>query len=133
MSTMIVSAATSKVTVENEEVLGLQSLEYVVKRRQTDIETVGTGERWGVATQLVTVTGTLRVKSLNKKLDELLYKPVPTPFNLVANLKSGETDIVTLSFEECFLDDKTFELAANGVGLTVYNFTATRLKEEPPK
>jgi hypothetical protein len=49
---------------------------------------------------------------------------------MVAELKQGETTVKTITFDECFLDDKSFELTANGVGITVYNFTATRVREE---
>lgn len=130
MSLMVVSAATSKVLIDGEEVRGVQSLEYKVKRRQVDIEGVGSGERIGVETGLVKVTGTLRIRSLNKKLDDLLYMPVPAPFNLVAELKMGNELVKRITFDECYVDDKSFELGADGVGITVYNFTATRVREE---
>jgi len=130
MSLMVVSAATSKVMIDGEEVKGIQSLEYKVKRRQVDIESVGSGERIGVESGLVTVTATLRIRSLNKKLDDLLYMPVPVPFNLVAELKMGNNLVKRITFDECFVDDKSFELGADGVGITVYNFTATRVREE---
>ena len=130
MSVMIVSAATSKVTVDQEEVTGLQSLEFTVKRRQQDVESVGQGLRIGVESGLATAMGTLRIRSLNKKLDDLLYMPVPVPFTLVATLMKGDTKVKTITFQDCYLDDKSFELGANAVASTVYNFTSTNIKEE---
>jgi hypothetical protein len=130
MSLVIASAATSKVTIEGEDVAGLQSMEFAVRRRQMDVDAVGVGERIGVDAGHIFVTGTLRIRSLNSTLDERLYALVPEPFNMVAELKQGETTVKTITFDECFLDDKSFELTANGVGITVYNFTATRVREE---
>jgi len=130
MSLVIASAATSKVTIEGEDIAGLQSMEFAVKRRQMDVDAVGVGERIGVDAGHIFVTGTLRIRSLNSTLDERLYALVPEPFNMVAELKQGETTVKTITFDECFLDDKSFELTANGVGITVYNFTATRVREE---
>jgi len=131
MSLIYVAAAKSKVTIDGEEVLGLQSIDFKVKRRQADVEAVGWGERVGVESGQVVVHGTLRVTSLNKKLDELLYMPTPTPFNMVADLRKSEDEgIKKITFDECFLDDKSFEMTANGTGLTVYNYTSTRVREE---
>ncbi|MBM3292243.1 hypothetical protein FJY84_06155 [Candidatus Bathyarchaeota archaeon] len=130
MPIMHVSAAKSKVTIDGEEVLGLQSIDFKVRRRQADVESVGWGERVGVESGQVIVTGTLRISSLNKKLDGLLYMPTPTPFNMVADLKRGEETIKKITFDESYLDDKSFEMTANGVGVTVYNFTSTRVREE---
>ena len=130
MSMFLASAATSVVTIDGEQVMGIQSLEYKVVRRQVDVESVGMGERMGVESGLITVTGTLRIKSLSRKLDDLLYMDVPVPFNMVAELKKGEELIKKITFDECYVDDKSFELGAEGVGLTVYDFTATRVREE---
>lgn len=130
MPIMHVSAAKSKVTIDGEEVLGLQSIDFKVRRRQSDVESVGWGERVGVESGQVIVTGTLRISSLNKKLDGLLYMPTPTAFNMVADLRRGEETIKKITFDECYLDDKSFEMTANGVGVTVYNFTSTRVREE---
>jgi hypothetical protein len=130
MSMFLVSAATSVVIIDGEQVMGIQSLEYKVVRRQVDVESVSMAERMGVESGLITVTGTLRIKSLNRKLDDLLYMDVPVPFNMVAELNKGEELIKKITFDECYVDDKSFELGAEGVGLTVYDFTATRVREE---
>lgn len=130
MSLMLVSAAKSKVTIDGDEVNGIQSIDFKVRRRQADVESVGWGERIGVESGQVIVTGTLRVSSMFKKLDDLLYMAVPDSFNMVAELKKGEDLVKKITFDECYLDDKSFEMTANGLGLTVYNYTATRVREE---
>ncbi len=130
MSLMLVSAAKSTVTIDGEVVDGIQSIDFKVRRRQADVESIGWDERIGVESGQIVVTGTLRVSSMYKYLDELLYMPVPISFNMVAELNKGDELIKKITFDECYLDDKSFEMTANGVGLTVYNFTATRVREE---
>ena len=130
MSLLLVSAAESKVTINGETVHGLQSIDFKVRRRQADIESVGWGERIGVESGQVVVTGTLRISSLNPLLDDLLYEPVPESFSLLCELRKGLEMVRKITFDDCYLDDKSFEMGANGVGLTVYNFTATRVREE---
>jgi hypothetical protein len=130
MSLMLVSAAKSKVTIDGEVVDGVQSIDFKVRRRQADVESIGWDERIGVESGQIVVTGTLRVSSMHKSLDELLYMPVPLSFNMVAELRKGDDLIKKITFDECYLDDKSFEMTANGVGVSVYNFTATRVREE---
>jgi hypothetical protein len=131
VSLVIVSAAKSKVTVEGEDIPGVQSLDFKVRRRQADIEAIGVAERIGIESGQVVVTGTLRISSLNTKLDTFLYTIDPPPFNMVLTLNVAEGTLVRkITFDECFLDDKTFEMTANGVGITSYNFTSTRVREE---
>jgi hypothetical protein len=43
MSLMLVSAAKSKVTIDGEEVHGIQSIDFKVRRRKADVESVGWG------------------------------------------------------------------------------------------
>jgi hypothetical protein len=115
---------------DGEEVEGLQSIDFKITRTQADISAVGWLERIGVDSGQVIVKGTLRIHSLNSKLDELLYMPVPTPFNMVVMLNKGTEKIKQITFDECYLDDKGFEMSSTGVGTTIYNFTATRAREE---
>jgi hypothetical protein len=128
---MIVSAAKSKVLVEGNEIPGIQSLDFKVQRRQADIEAIGIAERIGVEQGQVIVTGSLRISSLNSDLDDFLYPVDPPGFNMVLTLNVAEgTQVRQITFDECYLDDKTFEMTANGVGVTAYNFTSTRVREE---
>ena len=105
MSLMLVSSATSKVLIDGEEVKGIQSLEFKVKRRQIDIPSIGSGERLGVECGLVTVSGSIKVSSLCKKLDDLLYMPVTVPFNMVAELRMGNNMTKKITFDECYVND----------------------------
>jgi hypothetical protein len=36
---------------------------------------------------------------------------------------------MTVTFDECFLTEKSFEIGAGGHGEAVYSFTATRMRE----
>ena len=131
MSLMVVSAAKSKILEEGVEVPGIQSVDFKVQRRQADIEAIGVAERIGIEQGQVIVTGSLRISSLNTALDDYLYPVDPPGFNMVLTLNVGVgIKVRQITFDECYLDDKTFEMTANGVGVTSYNFTATRVREE---
>jgi hypothetical protein len=128
---MVVSAAKSKVLVEGVEIPGIQSVDFKVRRRQADIEAIGVAERIGIEQGQVIVTGSLRISSLNTALDDYLYPVDPPGFNMVLTLNAGVgIKVRQITFDECYIDDKTFEMTANGVGVTAYNFTATRVREE---
>ena len=131
MSLMIVSAAKSKVLVEGNEIPGIQSIDFKVRRRQADIEAIGVAERIGIESGQVVVNGTIRVSSLSTALDDFLYPVDPPGFNMVLTLNVAEgTKVRQITFDEFYLDDKTFEMTANGVGVTSYSFTSTRVREE---
>ena len=72
------------------------------------------------------------MKSHNAGLDKHL--DAQSKFQLVANLKKdkGLVDQAsrTISFDDCFAEAKSLRLDAGGVAVTVYSFTATRLREE---
>ncbi|HEY1294519.1 MAG TPA: hypothetical protein VGJ60_15690 [Chloroflexota bacterium] len=105
---------------------GLQAITFRVNRSRSDIAGVGTDERIGVDFGLKLVTGALTVKSTNETLDGILTNN--QTFQLTANLKRGDL-LKTVAFDECFLDDKQVSLDANGVVVTIYSFTATRVRE----
>jgi hypothetical protein len=106
---------------------GLQAITYRVNRSRQDIPAIGTDERIGVDFGLKLVTGTLTVKSTNDTLNTILANS--DTFQITANLKKGELT-KTVAFDECYLDDKQVGLDANGVLVTTYIFTATRVREE---
>jgi hypothetical protein len=78
------------------------------------------------------VEGTLRIRSTFPKFDTMLITGISEvkPFQLVVELKKGTQSIKTLSFDECFLEGKVFSMDANGVGVSDYTFTGTRLREQ---
>jgi len=122
-------ARSSDVKVNGKTIEGLQSIELKVVRPQTSIGQIGTNERIAVEDGLLTVTGKLKVISTCPALDELLTKPMEeAQFQLVVTLKRGDKTYV-LAFDECYLEDKTLELAANGVAVSTYTFTATRMRK----
>jgi len=130
MAATILSASGSKVSIDGSPIEGLQSIEYKYTRNRKDIEAIGTDERIGVDYGMKVVTGTLKVKSTSKKLDGLLNKPTEdAKFQIVAELKKGQV-VSKATFDDCWLDDKSFSMDSNGVGISTYTFSATRVREE---
>ncbi len=130
MASTILSAKASEVKIDGSTIEGLQSIDYKVNRNRTNVEQVGSDERIGVDYGLKDITGTLTVTSASKKLDGLLAKSSEeAEFQIVAVLKKGETSY-TITFDHCYLDDKSFTMDANGVGTSTYKFSATSVKEE---
>lgn len=130
MATMIWSATESKVMVDSTEIEGLQSIEYKVSRSRSDITAVGKPLRQGVEYGVKVVNGKLRVKSSCKPLDDKISKTKleEAKFTLQAQLKKGSTQ-KTVTFQDCYLDDREFTMEVNGVGTAIYTFSATDITE----
>lgn len=128
----IMSANVSNVKIDGEAVPGLQAVEYKIVRNRQNVHSIGGDERIGVDYGPMFVTGTMRVRSTAPKLDTILVTGIAQikPFQLVVELKKGGESLKTLSFDDCYLEGKTFSMDANGVGLSDYTFTATRLREQ---
>jgi hypothetical protein len=126
----IFSANRSNVLVNGNAVEGLQSLVFRVVTERQDVRAVGTDERVDVIFGLRTVQGELVVQSANHELDDHLA--ARSKFQIVANLKRDEAEGAkrTLSFDDCFVESKSFNLGAGGSVATTYTFTATRVREE---
>ena len=126
----IYSANRSSVLVNGTAIEGLQSLVYRVVTERQDVRAIGTDERVDVIFGLRTVQGELVVQSANSELDAALTER--SKFQIVANLKRDESEGAkrTLSFDDCFIEAKSFSLSAGGVVATTYTFTATRAREE---
>jgi len=129
---VIISANVSNVKADGEVIAGLQSIEFRIVRNRLNVHNVGIDERIGVDYGPMFVTGSLRVRSTYPKFDTALITGVAEvkPFQLVIELKRLGESIKTLSFDDCYLEGKTFALDANGVAVSDYTFTATRLREE---
>ncbi len=128
---MTFSANRSTVQVDGETIEGLQSLVYRVTNEKEEVRAVGTRERVDVVFGLRSVRGELTIKSANVKLDTVLDQSVKC--QIVAVLKRDEAADAakrTLSFDDCYLDGKSFAMDASGVPQTTYSFTATRAREE---
>jgi hypothetical protein len=128
----LVSANVSNIKIDGEVIPGLQAIEYKCIRNRQNVHNIGSDERIGVDYGPMFVTGTIRVRSTYPKLDSMLIAGVADvkPFQLVVELKKLGQSVKTLSFDDCYLECKTFSMDANGVGLSDYSFTATRLREQ---
>ena len=132
MSESIISANVSGITVDGKTIPGLQSIEYKVVRNRQNVHHIGVDERIGVDYGPMFVSGTMRVRSTFPELDKNLLAKVGDnkSFQLVVSLKKFGKDIKKLTFDECYVEGKNFAMDANGVGVTEYSWTATRLREE---
>ena len=129
---VIMSANVSNIKIDGEAIPGLQALEYKIVRNRQNVHSIGGDERIGVDYGPMFVTGSMRVRSTAPKLDTILVSGIAQikPFQLVVELKKGGESLKTLSFDDCYLEGKTFSMDANGVGISDYTFTATRLREQ---
>ena len=50
-------------------------------------------------------------------------------FSVIATLKHADHQM-TVTFDECYLTDKDFDMTVGTHGEAVYSFTATRVREE---
>ena len=114
------------VMVEGDAVDGVHSIEYRQHQVRENIYAVGRAERIGMVSGPMMVEGRLIVTSTNPKLDGLKGD---TPFQIIAQLKHGGTSM-TVTFDECFMLEKSFNMGVGGHGESIYDFTATRVKEE---
>lgn len=122
----ILAANRSSVLIGGKALDGLQEITFQTVRPRSDIPAIGTDERIGVIFGTTSVTGTLRVRSASKDLDDLLAGK--GAFQIMASLKpSGSDEATTVTMDECFLEGKGFGMVAGGVAEVVYQFSATRV------
>ncbi len=135
----VISANVSDVKCDGEAIPGLQSINYQMVRNRQNVNRIGSEERLGVDYGPLYVTGSIVVRSTYPKLDTLLIKEGAEAgsFQLVVDLKSGAIGtakwgqaVKSVTFDECYLDGKTYGMDANGVGLSTYSFTSTRIREQ---
>lgn len=124
--TTIFAANESMVKVGNDTVDGVRQLDYRRTQARENVFALGTNERIGMVSGAQVVEGVLRVASTAPPLDALA---VADSVQILAVLVHGDTQM-TVTFDECFLLEKSFELGAGGHGEAVYRFTATRVTEE---
>jgi hypothetical protein len=123
----IYTAAASELKVNEETIEGLQSIEYSVVKNRQHIGAIGTDERIAVYFGLKVVTGRLRVASGSQTLDQLLA--ANEEFSISATLRHRDATR-RVTFDACYMDDKSFGLSAAGHAESIYTFTATRVREE---
>jgi|RhiMethySRZTD1v2_1073278.scaffolds.fasta_scaffold10749_14 hypothetical protein len=124
---LVFSARDSEVRVGNDLIEGVRAIEYRSVRDRREVTAIGTDERIAVYFGARCVTGRLRVASTAVVLDGLLTEP--GEFQVVATLRhSGNRR--TVAFDECWLESKQVELVEGGHSETIYQFSATRVREE---
>lgn len=120
----IFAASESTVLVDGEPVEGVQGIDYRARRDRANIYALGSTERVGVVSGAYEVEGRLRVASASPKLDGLAGDQL---FQIIANLRHGDTQ-ATVTFDDCYLTEKTFDMSVNGHGAAVYAFSAARVR-----
>jgi len=123
----IFAANESAVLVDGEAIQGVRSVEYRRVASRRDVYAVGSAERIGVVSGPRSVEGKIRVASRSGTLDERAGDEF---FQIAAQLRQQGGEELTVSFDECLLVEKSFEMGAGGHGEAVYEFTATRVREE---
>ena len=126
MATTIFAANESQILVNGKSIDGARALEYRRVQARESIYGLGTSERIGTVSGAQILEGKITVASTSPVLDQV---PLDQPFQISAVLVHGSTKM-TVTFDECFLLDKTFDLGVGGHGESVYSFTATRAREE---
>jgi hypothetical protein len=125
MST-IFAANESQVLVDGQAIEGVRAIEYRKVQSRENVFGLGSAERIGMVSGPQVLEGRIRVTSTAASLDALT---VDQQFQVSAVLRHGETNM-TVTFDECYLLEKTFEMGVGGQGEAVYSFTATRVREE---
>jgi hypothetical protein len=122
----IFAANESQVLVAGTAVEGVTGVDYRRVQARENIYGLGTNERIGLVSGGLLIEGKIRVSSTAPALDALTTEQ---SVQISAVLVHGETRM-TVTFDECFLLEKTFEIGVGGHGEAVYSFTATRAREE---
>jgi hypothetical protein len=120
----IYAACESTVLVDGDPVDGVQGIDYRMRRDRSNIYALGSTERVGVISGAYDVQGRLRVTSASEKLDGLGGEQL---FQIVAKLRHGEVE-ATVTFDDCYLTEKSFDLSVNGQGAAIYSFSAARMR-----
>lgn len=126
----VFTANSSAVLIGGERVAGVRSIDYQHRRAQESVYALGSAERVAVIYGGTSVAGRIAVASASDALDALLASG--ESFQVVANL-SARADLEperTVAFDGCFMTGKSFQLSAGGHAEAVYDFTATRMREE---
>jgi len=126
----VFTANSSAVLVAGERVAGVRSIDFRHERAQSSVYALGSPERVAVVYGGTSVAGRLTVASASDALDALLVSG--EAFQIVANL-SARPDLEperSVAFDGCQMTGKAFALAAGEHAEAVYDFTATRVREE---
>jgi hypothetical protein len=122
----IFAANESRVMVNGNAIEGVRSLAYRRAQARESVYAIGSAERIGVVSGSAVFEGQLRVASTAQPLDEI---PADTSFQISAVLTHGDARM-TVTLDECYLQEKSFDMSVSSHGESVYSFTATRAREE---
>lgn len=122
----ILAANESAVLLDGKPIEGVRSIEYRQQQTRENIYGLGSAERIGMTSGALVVEGRLRVASTSSALAAI---PSDQPFQISALMKHGSTSM-TVSFDECYLTERSFAMAVSSFGESIYSFTATRVREE---
>src|SRR5438105_15009139 len=104
----LMAANASRITIDGEDVRGVESIDFKVSRSKEDIHSIDTEERMGAYYGALKVTGSMKVKSTFSALDKKMYTKVPevSTFQIVIHLYPQGTDkkIKQIAFDECILE-----------------------------
>jgi hypothetical protein len=112
--------------VDGEPIEGVQAVEYRTQQSRENVYALGSEERIGLISGSKSAEGRLKVSSTSSQLDALTGQ---AQFQITAQLKHGDTQM-TVTFDECFMLEKSYEMGVGSMGEAVYSFTATRVREE---
>ena len=122
----IFAANESRVMVNGNVVEGVRTLAYRRVQARENVYAVGSAERIGVVSGRAVFEGQLRVASTAQTLDQI----APDASFQVSAVLTHNDQHMTVTLDECFLQEKTFDMTVGGHGESVYSFTATRAREE---
>lgn len=120
------AASESSVQINGQPLDGVSAIDYRHQQMRENVYALGSVERIGMISGAQSVEGRLRVVSTSTVLNGLTGSQ---QFEIVATLKHGDTQM-TVTFNECYLLEKSFGLEVNGRGEAIYHFTATRVVEK---
>ncbi len=122
---LVFAANESSVQIDGEAVDGVRSIEYRQLQARQNVYALGSAERVAMVSGAQSVEAVVRVASTSKKLNAI----GDAQFQLTAQLKHGDAKM-TVTFDECFLQSKSFQLGVGEHGEATYGFTAARVREE---
>jgi predicted ester cyclase len=131
---LLMAANASKIMIDGKDVAGVDSIDFKITRNRQNIHTISSEERIGAYFGALQVTGSIKVKSAYDALDKKMFEEIPkvASFQIVVELypQSADKGIRKITFDECMLEDMSFGMSVNGVALTTYNFSSTRIRYE---
>jgi hypothetical protein len=122
----IFAANESSVMVEGKAVEGVRSIAYRKQQARENVYSLGSAERIGLVSGPQVVEGKLTVASTSPGLDGI---DDTKSFSVIATLKHADKQM-TVTFDECYLTSKDFDMSVGTHGEATYSFTATRVREE---